>query len=336
MAAISCPNCGADLTAPQSVRIAEYQCGHLRKIAQEPMEGPGFVYHFEVPDTYTILCNACKRLVRTLPTAKNEPGLLFRMKKGPKKGPFFIRNTGDYDLRIRGVMKTSSSALLSLSTFERKSIPKTRNLGQERHTRDSSAALGGVDPAEHGRATIFNQDLGLDGLAKDGGATLDSPAEVRLGFLNLDIHDDGAIICDLQRHIQLKVGLDECHRDRTTRSTTLLGRIRNLLPGQDSGLLVVLSDDLGAGNDLDLAFLLHGLKDDIHTEAITQEGDRNCPAGSGMGVFSVQAVVAACPEAVRLNPPELFQDGPVPPTVPQGASLPRHSTWRRHCSRRAT
>jgi hypothetical protein len=31
------------------------------------MEGPGFKYHFEQPDTYTILCNTCKRLVRTLP-----------------------------------------------------------------------------------------------------------------------------------------------------------------------------------------------------------------------------------------------------------------------------
>lgn len=67
MAAIECPNCGTDLTAPQSVRIAEYQFGHLEKVAQDPMEGPGFVYHFEVPDSYTILCNSCKRLVRTLP-----------------------------------------------------------------------------------------------------------------------------------------------------------------------------------------------------------------------------------------------------------------------------
>ena len=71
MAAISCPNCGADLTAPQSVRIAEYHFGRLEKADQTPMEGPGFNYHFEQPDTYTILCNTCKRLVRTLPiTAK--------------------------------------------------------------------------------------------------------------------------------------------------------------------------------------------------------------------------------------------------------------------------
>lgn len=67
MAAISCPNCGADLTVPQSVRIAEYQFGRLEKVDQSPEEGPGFTYHLEVPDTYTILCNQCKRLVRTLP-----------------------------------------------------------------------------------------------------------------------------------------------------------------------------------------------------------------------------------------------------------------------------
>ncbi len=67
MAAISCTHCGADLTAPQSVRIAEYHFGRLEKVAQEPMEGPGFKYHFEQPDTFTILCNSCKRLVRTLP-----------------------------------------------------------------------------------------------------------------------------------------------------------------------------------------------------------------------------------------------------------------------------
>jgi hypothetical protein len=67
MAALSCPHCGQDLTAPQSVRIAEYHFGHLEKASHDPMEGPGFTYAFETPDTYTILCNGCKRLVRTLP-----------------------------------------------------------------------------------------------------------------------------------------------------------------------------------------------------------------------------------------------------------------------------
>jgi hypothetical protein len=67
MASITCPNCGADLTAPQSVRIAEYHFGRLENADQAPMEGPGFVYHFEQADTFTILCNTCKRLVRTLP-----------------------------------------------------------------------------------------------------------------------------------------------------------------------------------------------------------------------------------------------------------------------------
>jgi hypothetical protein len=70
MAATSCPNCGADLTAPQSVRIAEYRFGRLEQADQTPVEGPGFVYHNEQPDTYTILCNTCKRLVRTLPLVR--------------------------------------------------------------------------------------------------------------------------------------------------------------------------------------------------------------------------------------------------------------------------
>lgn len=70
MAAITCPNCGADLTAPQSVRIAEYHFGRLEKVDQDIVEGPGYTYHPEVPDTYTLLCNACKRLVRTLPLKK--------------------------------------------------------------------------------------------------------------------------------------------------------------------------------------------------------------------------------------------------------------------------
>ncbi|MFN8010087.1 MAG: hypothetical protein U0P81_01660 [Holophagaceae bacterium] len=73
MAAISCPHCGQDLTAPQSVRIAEYHFGHLEKVSQDVMEGPGFRYHLEVPDTYTILCNGCKRLVRTLPIPGKAP-----------------------------------------------------------------------------------------------------------------------------------------------------------------------------------------------------------------------------------------------------------------------
>jgi len=70
MAAISCPNCGADLTVSQSVRIAEYRFGRLEKVEQDLAEGPGFIYHPEVADTYTLLCNHCKRLVRTLPLAK--------------------------------------------------------------------------------------------------------------------------------------------------------------------------------------------------------------------------------------------------------------------------
>ncbi len=67
MAALSCPHCGQDLTAPQSVRIAEYHFGRLEKVDQGILEGPGFAYRCEIPDTYTILCNGCKRLVRTLP-----------------------------------------------------------------------------------------------------------------------------------------------------------------------------------------------------------------------------------------------------------------------------
>jgi hypothetical protein len=48
------------------VRIAEYQYGRLEKVAEDP----GFKYHFEQADNFTILCNSCKRLVRTLPIAK--------------------------------------------------------------------------------------------------------------------------------------------------------------------------------------------------------------------------------------------------------------------------
>jgi len=70
MAAISCPQCGADLTQPQSVRVAEYHFGSLKKAADGEAFGPGFEYNLEQPDTYTILCNTCKRLVRTLPLAK--------------------------------------------------------------------------------------------------------------------------------------------------------------------------------------------------------------------------------------------------------------------------
>jgi hypothetical protein len=63
MSAITCSNCGANLEAPQSVRIAEYHFGRLAKSDQDP----GFTYEIEQPDTYTILCTICNRLVRTLP-----------------------------------------------------------------------------------------------------------------------------------------------------------------------------------------------------------------------------------------------------------------------------
>jgi hypothetical protein len=67
MSALSCPNCGANLEAPQSVRIAEYHFGHLEKADTGPLDPAGFRYQKEQPDVYTILCNTCKRLVRTLP-----------------------------------------------------------------------------------------------------------------------------------------------------------------------------------------------------------------------------------------------------------------------------
>jgi len=52
------------------VRVAEYYFGSLKKAATGEDFGPGFEYTLEQPDTYTILCNTCKRLVRTLPLAK--------------------------------------------------------------------------------------------------------------------------------------------------------------------------------------------------------------------------------------------------------------------------
>jgi hypothetical protein len=52
------------------VRIAEYHFGSLQKADAGDSYGPGFTYTREQPDTYTILCNTCKRLVRTLPLTK--------------------------------------------------------------------------------------------------------------------------------------------------------------------------------------------------------------------------------------------------------------------------
>ena len=72
MTTIVCPNCGADLTTTQSVRIAEHFFGKLEKIDQNLLEGPGFTYKLEQSDTYTILCNTCKRLVRKLPMLEKE------------------------------------------------------------------------------------------------------------------------------------------------------------------------------------------------------------------------------------------------------------------------
>jgi len=70
MSALTCANCGADLTATGSIRVAEYHFGRLEAAKQELAEGPGYVYHCETPDVYTIICNNCKRLVRTLPLHK--------------------------------------------------------------------------------------------------------------------------------------------------------------------------------------------------------------------------------------------------------------------------
>jgi len=70
MSVLDCPNCGANLQAPQSVRIAEYHFGHLEKFEQSPTEGPGFTYTHDQADTYSIICTTCNRLVRTVPLIK--------------------------------------------------------------------------------------------------------------------------------------------------------------------------------------------------------------------------------------------------------------------------
>lgn len=67
MSTFPCPHCSADLSKPQSVRIAHYHFGHLDKTPGGTLEDPGFRQHLEVPDNYTITCNSCMRLVRTLP-----------------------------------------------------------------------------------------------------------------------------------------------------------------------------------------------------------------------------------------------------------------------------
>ena len=70
MSGINCPNCGADLTASGSVRIAEYRFGRLVAAKQDITEGPGYYHSCETPDTCTLICNACKRLIKTLPLTK--------------------------------------------------------------------------------------------------------------------------------------------------------------------------------------------------------------------------------------------------------------------------
>jgi len=63
MSGTKCPNCGADLSAPQSVRIAEYRFGHLTKDDTKS----DITYQVDRPDTFTVVCTSCNRLVRTLP-----------------------------------------------------------------------------------------------------------------------------------------------------------------------------------------------------------------------------------------------------------------------------
>lgn len=66
MSDTTCPNCGTDLTAPQAIRIAEYRFGHLEQHSRNASPA----YRIDQPDTFTLLCNACNRLIRTLPLEK--------------------------------------------------------------------------------------------------------------------------------------------------------------------------------------------------------------------------------------------------------------------------
>jgi hypothetical protein len=52
------------------VRIAEYRFGRLVAAKQRITEGPGYYHSCETPDTCTLICNACKRLIKTLPLTK--------------------------------------------------------------------------------------------------------------------------------------------------------------------------------------------------------------------------------------------------------------------------
>lgn len=66
MSALNCPNCGTNLSAPHSIRVAEYYFGHLLNTETEP----NIAYDKDQSDVFSIICTSCNRLVRTLPLEK--------------------------------------------------------------------------------------------------------------------------------------------------------------------------------------------------------------------------------------------------------------------------
>src|SRR5689334_13666635 len=88
--------------------------------------------------------------------------------------------------------------------------PDIGQVPEEGHARIVDAFRLAVDAADDDRATVLDQDLGLDVLGGDRDAR--RGRRPRLVLVHIDRHDDVAVRRDLRLHLERKVGLAE--RDR--------------------------------------------------------------------------------------------------------------------------
>src|SRR6185295_9311116 len=141
--------------------------------------------------------------------------------------------------------------------------PDVRQVAEERDARGVVAVALIVNAADHHRAAVLHQHLGLDVLGGDGDTRRRGRA--RLVLVDVERHDDVAVRRDLRLHLEREIRLAEGNAGRARRGRLLERNLRTLL---DDRLDLVGRQHARARDRLALAVGLQ--RRDLHVEELGQ------------------------------------------------------------------
>src|SRR5690348_4219333 len=93
-------------------------------------------------------------------------------------------------------------------------LPDNRQTADKRNVVDGRLLIGDDDAANHHCLAIINKNLGVLRLGIERGDTLNSRnGRIDLSVLDVDSHENSAVLSDLRRHLKFEHGVDELDRD---------------------------------------------------------------------------------------------------------------------------